>query len=119
MSMPSVGIAGSSGARHWFPDLDLRGDPRLDLSIHSPAGSLDLDFIQKLDPALVRVSEPSEPASLVLHSIRRVDSLFTPSKEKGLFWADPVECLLDLYDLRFSEQAESMIASLTPGRKRL
>ncbi len=118
MSMQSVAVAGTVGARYWCPDLDLHGDPRLDLSVHCPEKSLDLDFVHKLDPALVRVIDPAEPTSLVVHTIRRTDRLFTSSEEKDLFWADPVECLLDLYDLRFTEQADDLFESLTPRRKR-
>jgi len=117
MSMQSVAVAGTFGARYWCPDLDLHGDPRLDLSVHCPTESLDLDFVQKLDPALGPVNDQAEPALLVIHSIRRAEKFFAISDEKDLLFADPVECLLDLYDLRFAEQAAFLAKSLSSLHK--
>src|SRR3954471_14724214 len=38
----NVGIGGVLGARHYDPDLDLVGVPRLDISLHSPGKQMDL-----------------------------------------------------------------------------
>ena len=92
-------IGGVPGARHYCPNLDLVGTPRLDISIHCPRGQPDLGFVERLDPALQRADDPREPAQLALHVVRHADSLFVP-REGGLAWADPVECLLDLHDAR-------------------
>lgn len=94
---PNVAIGGVLGARHYLESLDLVGTTRLDLSVHAPRGTLNLDFVSDLDPALRRVSDPQTPALVAIHAVRQNDSLFT-ERQKGLFWADEVECLLDLQE---------------------
>lgn len=107
LDTPPLGLGGTLGARHWYPDLDLHGDPRLDLSMHCPQDRMDLDFVEKLDPALDREEDPTAPASLAIHAIRRKEAYFTESGE-GLPVADPVECMLDLHELRLETQADSL-----------
>jgi hypothetical protein len=79
------------------------------------AGCLNLEFIEKLDPALKRIEDPLEPANVVVHAVRHADALFTP-REGGLFWADPVECLLDLYDAHLEAQAAEFLRALQNAR---
>ena len=107
---PGVAIAGVVAARHWNPALDLEGLPRLDLSLHSPAGGTDTAFVARLDPALIPAPAGTPPL-LVVHSVPRADSLFVPD-DAGLPWADPVEALLDLYELRLIEQADDLVRAL-------
>lgn len=106
-----VGVAGTMGSRYWYPELNLLGDPRLDLSIHCASDRMDLDFVSKIDPGLVRLESESEVPSLVVHAVRRAAPLFREAKG-GLPWADPVECLLDLEDLRLSKQVRGFIDAL-------
>jgi hypothetical protein len=100
------------GAKHYFPDLDIVGTPRLDISLHARDPRVDLDFIEKLDPALQRVKDPLEPASVVVHNVYHANSLFVP-REGGLQWADPVECLLDLHEARLEMQAVQFLDALS------
>ena len=99
-----IAIGGVSGARHYQPSLDLLGNPRLDLSLHSAGKTPDLSFVERLDPALERTVRRDESPSLIIHVIRRAAPLFQPGDE-GLPWADPVECLLDLHEARLEAQA--------------
>jgi len=112
---PNVAIGGVFGAKHYYPDLDLVGSPRLDLSIHCPGRHADLSFVERLDPALKKTEDTREPAILVLHFVRRDTSLFEPRPE-GLLWADPVECLLDLHEMRLESQAREFLNSFPPAR---
>lgn len=112
---PRLAIGGVPGAKHYFRDLDLVGIPRLDLSQHCPRRHLDVGFIEKLDPALKRIEDPLEPATVVVHAIRHADPLFTP-REDGLQWADPVECLLDLHEARLEVQASQFLEALQRNR---
>jgi len=114
MDRSSLAVGGSIGARHWYPGLDLVGDPKLDLSIHCPAGQLDLEFVTDMDPALEMSLDRLEPAALTIHVIRRKDPLFQ-TRPDGLTMADPVECLLDLHEMRFEPQALEFMKSF--GRK--
>ncbi|MEI7946512.1 MAG: hypothetical protein WCJ02_07440 [bacterium] len=116
LKLPGLAIGGVLGAKHYFHDLDLVGAPRLDLSVHCPGRRMDLGFITKLDPALRRVSDPLKPACLVVHAVRHADALFTP-RDGGLAWADPVECLLDLYEARLDMQATQFLAALQEKRQ--
>jgi hypothetical protein len=110
-----VGIGGVLGAKYHFREFDLVGAPRLDLSQHCPRRNLDLRFIEELDPALKRVEDPLEPATVVVHAVRHADPLFTP-REGGLSWADPVECLLDLHEAHLDPQAASFLDALQRSR---
>jgi DNA-binding transcriptional ArsR family regulator len=107
---PGVAVAGVVAARHWHSGLDLEGIPRLDLSVHAPDGGMDTAFVARLDPALV-LAPPGTPPLLVLHAVPRAESLFTPG-DATLPWADPVEALLDLYELRLIEQADELVRAL-------
>jgi hypothetical protein len=98
-----IGVGGIQGARHYQRSFDLVGLPRLDLSLHSPDKALDLSFVKRLDPGLEK-ARPNESPSLVIHLIRRANSLFEAS-EDDLLWADPAECLLDLQEARLDAQA--------------
>lgn len=110
-----LAIGGMFGAKHYVADLDLVGVPRLDISLHCPGHRMDLGFIEKLDPALKRVSDPLEPASFVVHAVRHAESFFVP-REGGLNWADPVECLLDLHEARLEKQANQFLETLQRNR---
>lgn len=115
---PNVAVGGVLGAAHYFPELDLAGIPRLDLSQHATGGSPDLAFVEKLDPALKLVDDPLEPATVVVHQVRHANSLFT-GREGGLQWADPVECLLDLHEAHLDGQATQFLKALERGRPKV
>ncbi len=110
-----IALGGVMGAMHYLPRLDLMGNPRLDLSVHCPGKAADLSFIERLDPALARVDRRDDPASLVVHLVRRREAFFEPGKD-GLNWADPVECLLDLHEARLEPQAREFLASFPPAK---
>jgi hypothetical protein len=110
-----VAIGGVYGARHYFADLDIVGAPRLDLSFHARDLEADIDFINKLDPALERTHDLSRPASVVVHHVYNANPLFAKRIE-GLAWADPVECLLDLHDARLEMQAKQFLDALKAKR---
>lgn len=103
-----VGVGGIAGARHYDPDIDLAGVPRLDLSLHCPGKRVDWSFVERLDPALQKAERGDEPAALVVHLVRRQISLFQ-SDDAGMQWADPVECLLDLHEARLEPQAKGFL----------
>jgi hypothetical protein len=113
-----LGVGGVLGAKHYFPELDLVGTPRLDLSQHGGGRHPDLRFIEKLDPALKRVDDPLEPATVVVHQVGHAKSLFT-KRDEGLSWADPVECLLDLYEARLEAQAHQFLKALERNRPKV
>lgn len=108
-----VAVGGVAAARWYDAELDLVGLPRVDLSIHAPERDADIGFVGRLDPALKPVTDPGDPAQLVLHFVRHEDPLFTPNPG-GLPWADPVECLLDLHEARLEGQALEFLDALTP-----
>ncbi len=117
LSRQDVAVGGVIGAKRYYPDLDIVGTPRLDLAIHCPGKRVDLAFVQKLDPALDRTRDAHRPARLALHFVRREDALFDRDQD-GSQWADPVECLLELYNARLDQQARSLQEFLAMrGRK--
>ncbi len=116
LAHPQIAVGGTFAAAHAFPEFNLIGNPRLDLTIHCPESSFDLSFIKEsLDPALKRADPTVIGANVVLHFVRRRESLFISSA--GTQWADPVECLLDLADMRLVEQADQYYRHLESLRK--
>jgi hypothetical protein len=107
----NVAIGGVLAARHYHPELDLMGLPRLDVSVYSPGRWPDLSFVRRLDPALEATSDRTEPARLTVHFVRHAKSLFLESPG-GFAWADPVECLLDLHEARLEPQAAEFVNAL-------
>jgi hypothetical protein len=101
-----IAVGGVLGAKHYYSDLDIVGTPRLDLCIHCPDNRVDLGFVHALDPALEHTRDTHRPAHLAIHFIRRHDAFFD-GDQNGSQWADPVECLLELYNARLDQQARS------------
>ncbi len=114
LKRPDIAIGGVPGVRQLHTDIDLVGSPRLDLSIHCPGTYTDVDFVKLLDPALERENNPENPASLVLHFVRRKTAMYIVDPG-GVTWADPVECLLDLYEARLDSQAFEFLDVLSPA----
>ncbi len=110
-----IGVGGTLGARHWYPALDISGTPRLDLSVHCPTDTCDLDFLEQLDPALMEAERNDPRAALVVHFVRSAVSPFVDGPSWS--WADPVECLLDLHELRLSQQAEDFVGHFSASRE--
>lgn len=115
LNPPGLAIGGVLGAKHYCPELDLAGTPRLDLSVHCPGKRLNLEFIERLDPALKRVEDPFAPASVAVHAVRQADPQFTP-RAGGLAWADRLECLFDLHEARLDQQAGQFLEALQRQR---
>jgi len=111
-----IGVGGVFGARHYYPDLDLVGSPRLDVSIHAADGRADVSFVERLDPALKEIKNRRDPAQLAIHFIRRRDSFFQNGPD-GMIWADPVECLLDLYEVHLESQARAFLQNYSSDRE--
>jgi hypothetical protein len=108
-----LAVGGVAAARRWDPKFDLNGMPRLDIVAHFAAGVGDFGFVERLDPALKRVEAGTEGIILAVHPLRRDVADFEKNPKGKIEWADPVETLLDLHELRLADQAEAMIRHLT------
>lgn len=117
MQLHEIAVGGVLGARYFYPEIDLIGTPRLDLTVHCPSKYADIDFVERLDPALKRQDDPEIPATLVLHLIRRREKFFETASD-GMSWADPVECLLDLHEMRLESQAVEFLNALNIKEKK-
>jgi hypothetical protein len=105
-----VGVGGVIAANRRDPHFDLHGMPRLDLTVHGARG-LD-ELARSLHPSL-RPADPGAPdAVLALHPLKRRANLFEPDAKRGFAWADDVETLLDLTELKLLEQADALIHRL-------
>ena len=118
LNISNLAVGGVIGAKHYDPNLDLVGTPRLDLSLHCPSANMDVSFIEKLDPALQRVKDSHQPVSVAVHAVRRKNSLFKTG-EGPLAWADPVECLLDLHEAHLESQALEFLNSFPAVKGKL
>lgn len=113
---PHVALSGVIGAKHYNPDLDIVNAPRLDLIVHAPASAMaDNSFIPHLDPAL-KESRTKYPA-VAVHFLRRKHSNFN-TDGNGLNWADPVECLLDLYEAGLGPQMSGFLSFIKISAER-
>lgn len=118
LNRKDTGIGGVIGAKQYYPNLDIVGASRLDVSLHCPGNVADLGFVERIDPGLKPVERRDEPASLVVHLLRRADPLFQTGKN-GLASADPVECLFDLHEARLEPQAREFLASFPSAKGQL
>jgi hypothetical protein len=109
-----VGFGGIIGARHYLPSIDLLGTPRLDLTVQKWNKSKIENFVRSLDPGLKRV-QPGELPQLVIHNLFRPDPLFI--NDDNTLFADEVECLLDLQELRLEQQASELLEYFKKTRK--
>lgn len=103
-----VAISGVVGATQHYPELDITSAPRLDLCVAGPG---DLSWVAKLDAGLVRDDHSRYPALAVHILPPKADSTFEVID--GQLWADPLECLVALYEAKLNEQAEQMLQHLT------
>jgi hypothetical protein len=103
-----VAVGGVSAARHYEPDFDLNGLPRLDVT----TTRVDERWIKDIDPALRRVGPEEASPVLVVHFLRRPEPLFEKGRRGRLPFTDPAETLLDLYDLRLTTQAGEFVEAL-------
>lgn len=113
---PHVAVSGILGAKHYFPELDIRGDVRLDLVALGSVEAFKTAVVKELDPALELTDQTNVKAALVVHFPEpRRDDYFERGGETN--WADPIDCLSDLYELRLDAQAEEMIHELIHRRE--
>lgn len=106
----NVAVSGTVAAHEWDVLFDLHGTPRLDLVVHAPRREFDLEFVTDLDPALALVEDEERPPNLVVHAVQRAGPLFI--ERRGLLFADPVEVLLDLHEMRLHHQGDELIERL-------
>jgi hypothetical protein len=112
LSLKHLAVGGVIASRHYYPEIDLRGTPRLDLTLHCPPKEhVDLSFIERIDPALERSESKDEPAALAVHILGTKTAFFTAAVE-GLPLAHEVDCLLSLHDARLEAQAKEFLNHL-------
>ena len=110
--LPRAAVGGVIAARHYHPALDLQGTPRIDLTLWSPRGATyDPAGIAKVYPGLVATTVRQPDAIIAVHRLARAEALFE-NDAKDLPYADPVETLLDLYELRLTAQAQAFVKHL-------
>jgi hypothetical protein len=105
-----LAVGGILGAKHYHEDLDVNGTPRLDVTLHSPHGRYDLDFVNDLDPGL-QPCEDGETPVLAVHLLQRQESRF--NEKDGVLVADRVDCLLDLDELALPGLARGFLDHLS------
>ncbi|MFT7553413.1 MAG: hypothetical protein ACI9BV_003747 [Rhodothermales bacterium] len=109
LEAPGRAIGGVLAAEYWHPKFDLAGIPRLDICVHSPRGGHTVDFIRELDPGLEEVKSSSASVSVAVHGVFEPEMTSQMHSEMKLPVADPVECLLDLHEMRLFDQAQALI----------
>lgn len=113
---PSVGIGGVRAARHYIPEFDLEGLPRVDVTV---LGADPMDWLPSIDPGLRQARADERSPVLVIHRAFRSDPGFEPpTKSRSSRLASRADTLLDLYDLRLTQQAEDFVQLLRQGANR-
>lgn len=118
MPRQNIAVAGVLGAKHHFPPLDISGAVRLDLSLPPGPPQEHERIVRQLDAGLTFSADPKEKAALVLH-VAHPSAQRAFTEDEGVVWADPLECLLDLYEIRLDAQADEMLNSLIHRRKQM
>ena len=108
LERPDIAVGGVPGALHHVPSLDVVGTATVALTLHDPEGTATTDFVERLDPALVR-TETAEPAPTVVVHRQRLRRFLASGEEPGPHWADPVDCLLDLHEAGLEGLAKQYI----------
>lgn len=106
-----VGVGGVLGARRYFPDLDITASPRLDLSVY---GGGDLDFVQRLDAALVPAKDSRAKAHVIVHVTAEPESFL--ERDSNGSWASEMECSADLIELGLIREVQEMFETLRQQR---
>lgn len=112
-----IAVGGTLGAAKHFPTLDVVGTPRVDLVVlGEPRDMVDED-VARLDPTLERFTGNASQASLAVHFVgRRKTSHFL--RDEDILYADPLTCIVDLYELGLEKQANEMLRHLVDERSR-
>lgn len=108
-----LAAGGVLAGERWDPRLDLHGLPRLDLHAVEPQAVR----IRELGLAPAPPSVGTERIVMALHAVTRPQPLFIRDSKSRTFWADPVDTMLDLYELRLVNQAEALLQHLRQRRK--
>jgi len=106
-SVAGVAVGGIVAGRVYDPTFNMNGLPRLDVVAAETAGD---GWIKDLDPALTVSTSPAVSPVLVVHPVRFAQQNPGLPGKPSVPVADPAETLLDLYELRLTDQAEAMIA---------
>jgi len=109
---PSVAVGGVAAARQYVPAFDLNGLPRVDVTTLEQ----DASWVAHLDPALRPATLQERSPVLVVHHRRRAAPDEPPGRRETYPLASPAEVLLDLYDLRLTEQADDFVQTLRRKR---
>jgi hypothetical protein len=110
-----VAVGGTLGAAIHFPKLDVVGTPRVDLVVLGEPKDLGDSEVARLDPSLERYKGKAAEATVTVHFVgRRKTSPFTV--ENNVRYADPLNCIVDLYDVGLESQANEMLRQLVDQR---
>lgn len=108
----SVVVGGVAAARQYVPAFDLNGLPRVDVTTLEQ----DASWVARLDPALRPASSQERSPVLVVHHRRRAEPDEPSGRREPYPLTSPAEVLLDLYDLRLTEQADDFVQTLRRKR---
>ncbi|MBI2743950.1 MAG: winged helix-turn-helix transcriptional regulator [Burkholderiales bacterium] len=110
-----IGVGGTLGATKHFPKFDIVGTPRVDLVVLGEPKDLGDSEVARIDPSLERFKGRAAEATVVVHFVgRRKTSPFT--LENNVRYADPLNCMADLYDVGLENQANEMLRHLVDQR---
>jgi hypothetical protein len=110
--LSNMALGGVVAARHWDRAFNLNGTPRIDVVLSAPPGHSLPDLLARIAPSLVQSPRTDERTVLVIHPLRRKEAFFERVNGDRLLIADPVETLLDLYEMRLASQAEDLVRAL-------
>jgi hypothetical protein len=108
-------VGGIHAARHYFPGIDLVGNPRLDITLYLTHPMEEMYLKQQLDPTL-RKTKVGETPQLVIHHLDRPEPFFTRADD-GLPLSDEIDTLLDLHEARLAPQAAELLEHLIANTK--
>lgn len=106
---PDVALGGVIAARRYHRELDLNGLPRIYLTV---VGGEPTPWMERVDPAL-RPGRPGGAGAVVtIHRNLEAEAGFERGADGQRPLTGPAEVVLDLLDLRLTDQAETLIRHL-------
>lgn len=110
-----VAVGGTLGAAKHYPRLDVVGTSRLDLVVLGEPQDFSEREVARLDSGLEAYRGDPSRAVLAMHFIgRRKGWPFLVGQ--GIAYADPLNCLADLYEMGLTAQASEMLQHLVDVR---
>ena len=108
-----IDLGGVIGAQQYYADLNITAAPRLDLCVYDG----DTSFVRRIDAGLLKTTDLTDKAVLVLHMTR--DPRRGPRRPGELQPASVIDCLADLLEIGLQAEARDFWQAMDRRRREM